>query len=197
MTFRQHNVLRGLGLAILAVSTFSMTNLLTRKPRATAHSTTPNTISQPDVLPDIAALRATNRRDFIRYRDIIDVRQVADLGQLGLLVDVECWHGSKIMPRIGEAERAFRLRVCVYSPDDPDRQAAPIKVWESDAVEMVEGLYEERVPVSIPLDPSANPYPVTIELVSAQPMMHKPLGRQEVSFVPTGYCGTSRLVTIR
>ncbi len=194
---------RVVGLALVAVVTFTITSAFTRKPEAAASTKAATSVSTRDPgIPEeyhrkAEASRVANRRDFIQYREIIGVRPVSDVGEIGLVVDVECWHGAKVMPGIPETERAFRLQVCVYSPDDPHRQNEPLKVWESDAVEMVEGLYQERVPVTIALDPNPNPYPVTIEIVSAQPVLHKPLGRAEEAFVPTGYCGTSRMITVR
>ena len=147
--------------------------------------------SQQEIRERAAANAPSQQQPFLSYRDITDIEDLSNDGQIGLLVDVECWHGTDTLPTLSEAERSNRLRVCVYSPDDPRRQDDPLVVWESTAAAAKLGLDRESVPIAIPMPPAVDPYIVTVEVVSAGPILHQPPGGDEPVFVPHGYCGTS------
>lgn len=108
-------------------------------------------------------------------------------------MDVECWDGEEVFRHPSSRQiGGYRLRVCVYPPDDPRRQAEPLHVWLSPAVPArPNALYQERVPVNIPVPAHPMPYHVTTEIISALPVHYVPLASAESRFVPKAHCGDS------
>jgi hypothetical protein len=171
----------------LGLATFTIANTLIGH-RSTAEAK-PHAVSQDDGQDLYDELRAAKRQPFMTYHDIVNITPQGDDGRIGPVVDVEARHGPINLPNTPEAMRAMRLRVTVYSPDDPGCQGEPLKVWESPAVDVVEGLYQEQVPVDIPMAASPKPYPVVVELVSAGSVKHKPLRSDEEMEAPVGLSG--------
>jgi hypothetical protein len=206
MSHRKRNAVGYMLLAVLAAVTSVTTYTLLA--RAAQAKNGGQAASAAQAVADQLALKvAADRREAERlplrrqpnvsYRTITGISDVDFNGQISLLVDVECWHGENIFPVTPEPERANRLRICVYRPDDPDRQRNPIGTWQSPAVEIRPGLYEERIPVSIPMPPNPRPYPVTVELVSAFPIHHTPFGKDEPVLAPHAFRGKAFNITVR
>jgi hypothetical protein len=199
MSIRKKNLI-GYGLlAALAIATYLTSQALVNRAssakagRITARSSS-LAVQQPATQEE---RRAPARKHYTSYRTIAGLVPSFDDGQIGLVVDVETWSGETHFPSIRAAERATRLRVLVYSPDDPGRQGEPIASWYSPAVEVQPGLYQERIAVSIPMQPNPKPYPVTAELISSSPVLTVQAEGDEASFAPRAFSGDSLLFQVR
>jgi hypothetical protein len=184
MSVSRRNLIGYTGLAGLAVVTAFVTQHVTS--RVKAASPPPRVVNFPALDDEGLALdaemrrnREESRRPYTEYWEMVGFEDAGNLGQLGLLVDVECWKGANMVNLPSGDDGLIGLRVFVYPPGSRHQKAEPVASWLSPMVPLGAGLYQERVPVKIPLPPMPEPYEVTVEVVSGPPVMHTPIGSSE------------------
>jgi hypothetical protein len=202
MSVARRNLTGSTALTALAVLTVFATQHVMR--RVEAASPAPRVVNFPALNDEALAFKAEmdqrrveSRVPYLEYWDMVNFEDAGNLGQLGLIVDVECWKGEKMVNLQSGDTGPVGLRICVYPPGDRHREAEPVATWLSPLVPLGVGLYQERVPVRIPLPPSPVPYEVTAELVSGPPVVHQALGSSEPKLDLRGHSGHSFRYTVQ